>query len=343
MRPDALLGCLVGLCGFRPVNSLLCASPLSVRCRLSRVQQAWPVPDRRHPSVSCTPSPGPPPPQHVSSQSLALLGPLSRERCGPVPLLSDEQTADGRGQGSVQQKAGRRFGPGCLCFPWAVTPPAARLGHRGTPSAWLSGAPRLSEACPWTRVVPAHRFLPPPTRGLDEPLDGAPRALKPHSPASSPGGPQGRHPAPRLQPCRLGLPETRADARDPAGRHGELLPRGDASPAPVFAAGGPSAPAERQSEPASHAWAEPARLCWEPACALLAGLLLIRRTSGRRVCSDSLSWAARISRSSRPLLRRHVPGRRAGGGPSPDHTLSSASPCWGASWDAKTRPWGSLW
>ena len=325
MRPDALLGCLVGPFGFRPVNSLLCASPLSVRCRLPHVQQAWPVPVRGHPCDLC---PLPRPPSSPSGQR-----PVSRvagpSLTGVVWPPSPSSVMSKLRMGEVKAWSSREQGGDSDLDAWAspVTPPAARLGHQGTPSAWLSGA------CPWTHVcTPAHRLLPTPTRGLDEPLDRAPRALKPHSPASSPGGPRGPHPAPRLQPRRLGLPQAQAEAPDSAGRHGGLLPRGDASPAPVFEAGGPSAPAEAERSPLP----TPGRT-WRGSavnqpCALLAGLLLIRRRSGRRVCSDSLSWAARISRSSRPLLRRAMcagEGRGAGGGPYPDHTLSSASPCSG--------------
>lgn len=109
-------------------------------------------------------------------------------------------------------------------------------------------------------------------------------------------------------------------------------PWGDASPAPVFAAGGRQEdrppPAQRSPLPTpGRSWRGSAG---NRPCGLLAGLFLIRRTSGRRVCSDSLSWAARISRSCSRCSGSPCAGRRGGGGgASPDHTLSLASPCSG--------------
>lgn len=137
MRPDALLGCLVGPFGFRPVNSLLCASPLSVRCRLPHVQQAWPVPVRGHPCDLC-PLPSAPLLPVRSAASLALCRSQSHgSGVAPVPFLSDEQTADGRGQGLVQQRAGRRFGPGCLGFP--CDPACCQTGTPGHPLSLAVG------------------------------------------------------------------------------------------------------------------------------------------------------------------------------------------------------------
>lgn len=93
------------------------------------------------------------------------------------------------------------------------------------------------------------------------------RGLKPHSPACSPGGPetctQPHRPPPVFSPADSGfhrVDETLqgATASSSLGRH---LSR------PCFrgrrTAGGPSAPGT--AEPASHAWAELAWLCWEPA------------------------------------------------------------------------------
>lgn len=150
---------------------------------------------------------GLPPP--ITSAAALQLGWPHAHGSRVVPLLSEEQTSDQRGQGLVQLRAGWRFRPEHLCVPWAVS---LLLPD------WDTGGPEPGCWGPWGcwRCACGHRVHTcsqtplSPTRGLDEPwtaLQGAETT----QPSLQPRRARDLHPAPPpapcLQPCRLGLPQ----------------------------------------------------------------------------------------------------------------------------------------
>ena len=317
------LGGPAGLCdGFRPVSS---------QCEMQAPARAADVACARLRASFCGLPPLPP---VTSAASLQLCWPHARGSSA-VPVLSEERTADRRGRGLGQQRAGRRFRLDACAFP-GQCPRLLPAWGTGGPLSLALGAPGAGGGLSAdTRVRTCSQTPLSPTRGLDEPCTGL-FGAETTQPSQQPRGAPDLCPAPRpfsLQPPDSGFHRPAREARDPAGRHGELLPRGDVAPGPVFVAGGPSAPG--RAEPTSHAWAELARLCWEPA-------LRSARWAVPNPEDVAPPCLLRLAELGSPLLRRAM-CRETGRGASPDHTCPWLHPAQGASWDATTQPWESLW